>query len=66
MYYLYKKDQIQEAFSMKDLISVVIPEGAGVLMIEEEQQTTVPCNLNGTKKKNDLVNLIYESGTPAR
>jgi hypothetical protein len=36
LYYLYKKDQIQEAFSMKDLISVVIPESAGVLKIEEE------------------------------
>ena len=54
---------------MKDLITVVIPEGTTAALIvddEQQQQTTVPCNLNGTKKKNDLVNLIYESGTPMR
>jgi hypothetical protein len=53
---------------MKDLITVVIPEGTTAALIgdDEQQQTTVPCNLNGTKKKNDLVNLIYESGTPIR
>lgn len=53
---------------MKDLINVVIPEGTTAALIgdDEQQQTTVPCNLNGTKKKNDLVNLIYESGTPVR
>lgn len=36
LYYLYKKVQIQEAFSMNDLISVVIPGGIGALKIEEE------------------------------
>lgn len=41
---------------MKDLLTVVLGEN--------DMQTTVPNN--GTKKNNDLVNLIYESGTPAR
>jgi hypothetical protein len=38
LYYLYKKDQIQEAFSMKDLITVVIPEGTTAALIGDDEQ----------------------------
>jgi hypothetical protein len=55
LHYLYRREQIQSTYSIEDLIQVIMPVKSGDQQIEIE----APNNAQ-------LINVIYESGTPLR
>ena len=55
LHYLYRREQIQSTYTIEHLIQVILPNKSSDQIIEIE----APNNAQ-------LVNVIYESGTPRR
>ena len=42
LYYLYRRDQVREAYSMQDLLQIILPNE--MYIQKNDMQSTIPCN----------------------